>query len=64
MMFDKAVQEAKSEALRFITKANAYLERSRHDVYAKMGCTESAAVKRSSMDLTRALVKVRHPHGV
>jgi hypothetical protein len=29
--------------------------------YVTSGCRESAAMKRASMDLTRALVKVRRP---
>jgi len=62
----KDVQEAIGEAQRFITKANHCLDReyeeykshARLSVFCK-SCTESAACKRASMDLTRALSKMR-----
>ena len=51
--YDKDVTAAVEEAKRFIARAEEYTEPKNHD-----GKTR-AAMKRASMDLTRALVKVR-----
>lgn len=51
--FDKRVTKAKQEALRFLEAVEAY-EKKEHST-----SPESAAVKRSSMDLTRSLAQVR-----
>lgn len=52
--------EAISEADRFIRKAELARERLINDKFAGItGSKETAAAKRASMDLTRALVRVR-----
>jgi len=53
------MEEIIVEAERFIEKAEAYRGRLKIDAWATDGCKESAAMKRASMDLTRALVEVR-----
>lgn len=52
--------EAVDEARRFIKRADACVQRLTADKWAEYSCKESAAMKRASMDLTRALVKVRN----
>ena len=47
------------EAKRFIAKANAAVRRLKEDEYAHFGSKETAAAKRASMDLSRALTEVR-----
>jgi hypothetical protein len=53
------VVDAVDEAHRFIKRADAYIQRLATDKWAEYSCKESAAMKRASMDLTRALVKIR-----
>lgn len=49
-----------TEARRFIHKAQAAQQRFREDQYTSIrGSPETAAAKRASMDLTRALAKLR-----
>ncbi len=50
---------AKKEALRFIERAENLVDRLKEDEWAKYQCKESAAMKRASMDLTRALSEIR-----
>lgn len=57
-----ALMEAMTEAERFISKAKVAYSKLRTDEYAHFGCKETAAAKRASMDLTRALVAVRNPY--
>jgi len=52
---DVAIKESK----RFIATAMAAKARLEKDEYAKYGCKETAAVRRSSMDLSRTLVYLR-----
>jgi hypothetical protein len=52
----KALQEAVSEARRFIQKATEALA---SDVQEPWPCWKRAAAKRASLDLTRALAKWR-----
>jgi hypothetical protein len=59
MTFDNILQ-AIEEANRFITRANAAMERLKEDAYASYGSPETAACRRASMDLTRALAKMRN----
>lgn len=54
---DNAVEEAK----KFIEKAEKAIKRSEEDGYTFFGCKETAACKRASMDLTRALSELRKP---
>lgn len=49
------------ETERFIKKAEAYTRRLEDDSWSVYGCKESAAMKRTSMDLTRALTELRKP---
>ena len=56
----KALREAVQEAQRFIVKANAAFE-ALNEPMAEYYCPEFAAAKRASMDLTKALPKVRNP---
>jgi hypothetical protein len=56
-----AILVAMNEAKRFLAKAEDYLEREKDDSFAHMGCKESGAVRRSSLDLTRALADMRRP---
>lgn len=55
---DAAVAEAK----RFIARAKELKNRRKAgDLYDFQGCRESGAVRRASMDLTRALADLRRP---
>ena len=51
--------KAKADAIRFLAKVNE-LERSDHDFIT--GTKHTSAVKRASMDLTRALAELRKPN--
>ena len=56
----EALETAITEAKRFLSKAADAKRRIKKDTYwAMMGCTETAAAKRASMDLTRALAAMR-----
>ena len=55
----KAIEEAMKEAMRFLEKAEVARKKATRDKYAFDGCKETAACRRASMDLTRALVKIR-----
>jgi len=57
--FDKRVNEAMDETRRFLKKGDEYLAKAAVDRYASGGCAESGAVRRASMDLTRALAALR-----
>jgi hypothetical protein len=57
---------AKAECLRFLGTIDALMDRHAKDAHFRRyfgttGSAEMGAVKRASMDLTRALVKVRKP---
>lgn len=53
------IEEAATEAARFIQRADdAIAALKRQDRYV-MGCPETAAAKRASMDLTRSLAVMR-----
>lgn len=58
-----ALKDAVEEAYRFIAKAQLAAD----DIDSRAFCFASkhhASAKRASMDLTNALVKVRHPYNV
>ena len=57
--YEKIVKSALEEARRFDIRAKEYLESETRAVYLFCPSKERAALKRASMDLTRALVKVR-----
>lgn len=55
------VDTAAEEAKRFLVKAEDYLDRAKIEKWVMSDgyCKESGAVKRASMDLTRALANMR-----
>jgi hypothetical protein len=56
------ILKAKAEAHRFIHRANKAISRLGGDAMAEItGCPETAACRRASMDLTRALAEMRKP---
>jgi len=59
----RKLETAMAEAKRFLAKAKVLKDRMDGDTsYYWMGTKESGAVKRSSMDLTRALAELRKPN--
>jgi len=54
------LKEAMAEAKRFTKACQELQDKRAEDRYAFMGCKESAAVRRASMDLTRALARLRN----
>lgn len=61
-MNEERLTRAIEEANRFLAAAKSYQERLQADSYLSFtGCRESGAVRRSSMDLTRALAQLRKP---
>ena len=58
----KYLVDAVEEAERFIKKTNLAIDKLESCALAGYGCKETAAAKRASMDLTRALVAVRNPY--
>lgn len=59
MITTEKLNGAISEARRFIENAEAAMKRLSNDDYAKYGSKETAAARRASMDLTRALAELR-----
>jgi len=63
----KRIKIAREEALRFVTRCDRLIKRLDGDSYLAsyldfgVGCKESGAVNRASMDLTRALADMRKP---
>lgn len=58
------LRQAKEWAELFLVRARdmeAVLENDEDDIVMVLGCNESAALKRTSMDLSRALTKLRAP---
>ena len=53
------IKEAIAEADQFIDRAHLLMDRLNEDTWARYQCKESAALKRKSMDLTRALTEYR-----
>lgn len=62
-MRDKQIFEAAKEAKRFLKAADAYYERRKRGDLTLIdnGCKESGALRRASLDLTRALAAMRKP---
>ena len=59
-MKDETIQVAADEARRFLRRVRVYQKRRAHDALMLIcGSPEAAAVRRSSMDLTRALADMR-----
>lgn len=58
----REINEAKKSAKEFIARVSEYEARVSEDDYLELvGTRESGAVRRASMDLTRALSKMRRP---
>lgn len=55
------IKTAEAEAKRFLERAAEARKRLNIDSYAKYGCRETGAVKRASLDLSRALADMRKP---
>lgn len=55
----EALNEAINEARRFLKAAEAAKKRIKGDMYWAMGCRETGACRRASMDLTRSLAELR-----
>ena len=55
----RLIKEAIAEADQFIDRAHLLMDRLNEDTWARYQCKESAALKRKSMDLTRALTEYR-----
>ena len=53
------LNEAINEAERFLEKAKVVREKVKVDNYVFYGCKQTGALKRASMDLSRALSKIR-----
>jgi len=59
-MRDETIQIAADEARRFLKRVRAYQKRRTHDnMMLIVGSREAGDVRRSSMDLTRALADMR-----
>ena len=54
------LRDARAEARRFVIKADEAIKRLENDKYASIvGSPETAACRRASLDLTRALAELR-----
>lgn len=53
------IRDAVFEAYRFINRATIWLDRAKKDDLIEYGSPEGGALRRASMDLTRALAKMR-----
>jgi len=53
------IKEVRQELERFIKRLAALEKRAESDSYTFHGCKETGALKRSSMDLSNVLVKLR-----
>jgi hypothetical protein len=56
-----AMERAETEARRFLTAVVEMKIKLKDDEMAWFGCQESGRLRRSSMDLTRALANLRRP---
>ena len=63
-MDPKTIKEAVHEATRFLKAANAWHDRQTEDLKNDSRCfntAEGGSLRRASMDLTRALARMRKP---
>lgn len=60
-MRESTLREAEKKAKNFIEKIRLLKQRMAEDRYALSGCSESGAVRRASMELTRSLSLLRKP---
>ena len=58
-MIEARVKEAEKEAQRFLKAVFAWYKRLSEDDYATYGSKEGGALRRASLDLTRALAAMR-----
>ena len=66
-MNNEQIEAAVIECNRFLNRVDELKARieynktlpKNHQIYVDMGCAETGAIKRASMDLSRALVKLR-----
>lgn len=61
MMEANALRITIAQANRFLQTAKAAMERLESDKFAHFGSQETAACRRASMDLTKALARLRKP---
>ena len=63
-MDDKNILEAEKEAKRFLKRVKEYKESDSYEPdkrgYSYFYCSERAALRRASMDLTKSLAKMRN----
>ena len=57
----ETISKAEAEAKEFIKRCKAVREREQEYAYCFFGCQETGALRRQSMDLTRALADLRKP---
>ena len=57
----QSIADAQIKAQVFLRAAKAYVDRKANDKDAEFGCKESGALRRASLDLTRALAEMRKP---
>jgi hypothetical protein len=60
-MIREAIDDANDLAERFVSAYVDYTGRLNDDPTCSFGCKESAALRRASLDLTRALARMRKP---
>ncbi len=58
-MTEEKVKICIKEAKEFIERAKVVLERAKEDKYIFFGCKETGALRRQSLELTRALAELR-----
>ncbi len=56
------INEVELELKRFQKKLKDLKIRIKEDIYTLYGCREAAAIRRSSLDLTRSLSKMRNEY--
>lgn len=66
MTFEERIQVAEAEARRFLDRCEKWqksqgVEKTAYGTFKKNTFKENGALKRSSMDLTRALAEIRKP---
>lgn len=58
----QAIEEVEAELIRFEKRLKAVKERAKKDPYYLRGCKETAALKRSALDLKNELTKLNQTH--
>ena len=57
----ETISKAEAEAREFIKRCKAVRKSAKEDNYCFFGCQETGALRRQSMELTRALADLRKP---